>query len=164
MYSWAVLNQTVSETLASGGVGTPVFVRWTAAAASDGGELKPLLAAMCGYAESWLSARARRLYASGEEGDGQISLALEYGNGSSALLAVTLANGRPFMNLALLGARGAIYHSDATVLAGANGSADGRDDEILAAGVLPPAETLAAIDQSLATKQPVTLPPEGDQP
>jgi len=65
MYDWTVLNQTVSKSLAGGQVGTPLFVRWTAAAAQSTPELKPLLAEMSAYAESWLSARPRRVYATG---------------------------------------------------------------------------------------------------
>ena len=42
MYDWTVLNQTVSATLASGQVGAPVFVRWTAAAAQEQGGREPL--------------------------------------------------------------------------------------------------------------------------
>ena len=163
MYDWTVLNQTVSESLASGRVGAPVFVRWTAAAASDGGDLKPLLAEMCACAESWLSAGPSRLYATGEEAHGHLSLALEYVNGCSALLAITLTNGRPFMNLAILGARGAIYHSDSTILSPFEDSPSESDAEILSSAALSPAETVAAIDRSLAASLPVALSPSGDQ-
>ena len=106
MYDWTVLNKTVGETLASGHVGAPVFVRWTTAAAENSEELKSLLAEMSVYAASWLATGPRRLYANGAEAQGHLSLALEYENGSSALLAVTLSNGRPFMSLVILGARG----------------------------------------------------------
>ena len=163
MYDWTVLHQTVSETLAGGTVGAPVFVRWTAAAANSGGELKPLLAEMCAYAESWLSAGPSRLYATGEEAHGHLSLALEYDNGSSALLAITLTNGRPFMNLTILGARGAIYHTDSTILSRSEDSVSEFDAAILPASDLSPAETVAAIDRSLAASLPVALSPSGDQ-
>ena len=61
MYDWTVLNQTVSETIAGGRVGAPLFVRWTAAAAQQTADLKPLLAEMSAYAEIWLSANPRRI-------------------------------------------------------------------------------------------------------
>lgn len=164
MYDWTVLNHTVSESLAGGHVGAPVFVRWTAAAANSGRELKPLLAEMCAYAGSWLSAGPSRLYATGEEADGHLSLALEYDNGASALLAITLTNGRPCMNLAVLGARGAIYHTDSTILSRADGTASEFDTEILSSAALSLEETVAAIERSLAASLPVPLSPSGDQP
>ncbi len=163
MYDWTVLNETVSETLANGRVGVPVFVRWTAAAAKSSDELKPLLAEMCGYAESWLAASPRRLYATGATVHGHLSLALEYDNGSSALLAIALAHDRPFMNLAILGARGAIYHSDNEILPGAEGSVEGVDAGARQFAGQSPSDMLATIDRSLSVNQPVALSPCGDQ-
>ena len=164
MYNWTVLNQTVSEALARGRVGAPVFVRWTAAAARDCEQLRPLLAEMTAYTESWLSPNPRRLYAAGSTDDGHLSLALEFSNGESALLAIALAHHAPTTNLIILGAQGAIYLNDSDILstpqdpAGRVGSGAGQI-------VGPPSpETLAAIDRSLAAKQPVSLAPEGDQP
>jgi hypothetical protein len=163
MYDWTVLNQTVSETLANGRVGAPVFVRWTAAAAKGSDELKPLLAEMGAYAESWLAAIPRRVYATGAEAHGHLSLALEYDNGGSALLAITLAHDRPFMNLVILGARGAIYHSDTEIRPGLESSVEGGDGGVRLSTVLSPSVTLATIDRSLSVNQPVALSPCGDQ-
>ena len=67
----------------------PLFVRWTAAAAQNNAELKSLLAEMSAYAETWLSGQPRRIYATGSADDGHLSLALEYENGQSALLAIS---------------------------------------------------------------------------
>ncbi len=159
MYDWTVLNKTVGETLASGRVGAPVFVRWTAAAAENSEELKSLLAEMSVYAGSWLATGPRRLYANGAEAQGHLSLALEYENGSSALLAVTLSNGRPFMSLVILGARGAIYHSDTEILPRAE---SGGEDEVAGmrqAQNFASSETLTAIDRSLTANEPVALSP-----
>jgi len=164
MYDWTVLNHTVSESLAGGLVGAPVFVRWTAAAANNGGELKPLLAEMCAYAESWLSARPRRVYATGSSDAGHLSLALEYANGQSALLAITLAQDHPTMNLIILGARGAIYQADSGVTASAGSQAGGTDEKRQHSEVLSTSQMVAAIDKSLFSKQPVSLSTEGDQP
>ena len=163
MYDWTVLNQTVSETLAGGRVGAPVFVRWTAAAAENTTELKPLLTEMSAYAETWLSALPRRIYAAGSADEGHLSLALEYENGESALLAITLAHDRPSMNLAILGARGAIYHTDSEVPARAGNLARGIDEGIRYSTVLSTSRMVAAIDKSLFSKQPVSLSPPGDQ-
>lgn len=163
MYDWTVLNQTVSETLASGTVGTPLFVRWTAAAAQNPPELKPLLAAMSAYAESWLSARPRRVYATGSADAGHLSLALEFGNGQSALLAIALAQGHPTMNLIILGARGAIYQADAEVTAHALNLAADKDEGMQHASLLSTPGMVAAIDKSLFSQQPVLLSAEGDR-
>ena len=163
MYDWTVLNQTVSETLAGGAVGAPVFVRWTAAAAQDPPELKPLLAAMSAYAESWLSARPRRVYATGSADAGHLSLALEFGNGQSALLAIALAQGHPTMNLIILGARGAIYQADAEVTAREGNLVGGTDERRENAALLSTPRMVSAIDKSLFTKQPVLLSAEGGQ-
>lgn len=163
MYDWTVLNQTVSNALANGSVGAPVFVRWTAVAAPESADLKPMLAEMGAYAESWLAASPSRLYANGEEAHGHFSLALEFENGASALLAITLANGRPFTNLAILGARGAIYHSDSEILPLMESGVEGAEAGVPPAIAPSSSDTLAAIDQSLSTNQPVALNPGGNQ-
>jgi len=163
MYDWTVLNQTVSKSLAGGQVGTPLFVRWTAAAAQSTPELKPLLAEMSAYAESWLSARPRRVYATGSTDSGHLSLALEYANGQAALLAISLAQDHPTMNLIILGARGAIYQSDSEVTARAGNLNGGVDQRLQHAAVSSTSRMVAVIDSSLFSRQPVSLSPEGDQ-
>ncbi|MCY3901447.1 MAG: hypothetical protein OXF86_22940 [Caldilineaceae bacterium] len=163
MYDWTVLNQTVSETLASGTVGTPLFVRWTAAAANNTLELKPLLAEMSACAESWLSARPRRVYATGSADAGHLSLALEYENGQSALLSISLAHDHPSMNLIILGARGAIYQADSEVTAPAPNLAADKDEGMQHASLLSTPRMVAAIDKSLFSQQPVLLSAEGGQ-
>ena len=163
MYDWTVLHQTVSETLAGGTVGAPVFVRWTAAAAPNTPDLKPLLAEMSACAESWLSARPRRVYATGSADAGHLSLALEFENGQSALLAISLAHDHPSMNLIILGARGAIYQADSEVTARLGNLSGGTDDRLQHAAILSTSQMVTAIDKSLLSKQPVLLSAEGDQ-
>ncbi len=163
MYDWTVLSQTVSETLASGTVGTPLFVRRTAAAAQRTPDLKPLLAEMSACAETWLSARPRRLYATGSADAGHLSLSLEYENGQSALLAISLAHSRPSMNLIILGARGAIYQADPEVVAPAETLAGDTDERPQQSALLSTSQLVAAVDKSLFSHQPVSLSPEGDQ-
>jgi len=163
MYDWTVLNQTVSETLAGGAVGTPLFVRWTAAAARNTPELKTLLAEMSACAETWLSARPRRVYATGSADAGHLSLSLEYENGQSALVAISLAHDHPSMNLIILGARGAIYQVDTEVTARAGNLAGDTDERRQDAALLSTSRMVSAIDMSLFTKQPVPLSAEGDQ-
>ena len=164
MYDWTVLNQTVSETLAGDAVGEPVFVRWTAATAQSNPELKPLLAEMSTCAESWLSARPRRVYATGSADAGHLSLALEFENGQSALLAISLAHDHPSMNLIILGARGAIYQADPDVIARTETLAGDSDESPQQSALLSTSQMVAAIDKSLFSQQPVLLSAEGDQP
>ena len=163
MYDWTVLNQTVSETLAAGSVGTPLFVRWTAAAAQNPPKLKPLLAEMSACAESWLAARPRRVYATGSADAGHLSLSLEYDNGQSSLLAISLAHDHPTMNLIILGAHGAIYQTDSEVTAPALNLAGDTDERRQDAALLSTSRMVSAINKSLFTKQPVLLSAEGDQ-
>ncbi len=163
MYDWTVLNQTVSETLAGGRAGAPLFIRWTAAAAQDTAELKPLLAEMSAYAETWLSAKPRRIYATGSADSGHLSLALEFETGESAVLAITLAHDHPSMNLAILGAFGSIFHTDSHQPAPAENPGSGLDQSMQPSTILSTSQMVAAIDKSLFSKQPVTLSSEGDQ-
>ncbi len=155
MYDWNVLNQAVSAELTGGRVGTPVFVRWTAATAASNEELAPLLAQMSAYTDLWLASSPRKLYAGGSELRGHLSLALEYVNGSSALLAIALAHSSPSLDLAVYGSDGAIYHNDAPTLPRQGSTAD-RSDPSAAP------DLLAALERSLAANQPVSLSEKGD--
>ena len=156
MYDWTVLNLAVSAALAGGRVGTPVFVRWTASVAQSEAELKPLLGQMSQYAEQWLASRPRQVYAAGAETDGHLSMALELANGSSALLAIALAHGRPNLDIAVYGSDGALYHSGPSALPGPDAAADSP--------VSPPAsDALGALNSSLATNQPVLLSEKGGE-
>ena len=158
MYDWTVLYQAVSATLASGRISTPVFVRWTASVAQSRDVLKAQLAEMIACTNGWLAADVRQLYATGAETQGHLSLALEYATGGSALLALTLAHNRPYMNLAIYGERGAVYHNDLMVLTGVEGIA------AASSGSDPNARAiLEAIDQSLAGKRPIALFRAGDR-
>lgn len=157
MYDWTALNRSVKDTLASDSLGAPVFVRWTAAAAQRVEDLKTLLAMMSLYSASWLAAGPRRLYATGAEAQGHLSLALDYENGSSSLLALTLAHNRPHTYLAIYGARGAIYHNDSTLPPRLEDAFAEVGENAILTAALPLAETIAAIDDSLSGKRPVSL-------
>ena len=161
MYDWTVLNQAVSATLASGRIGPPVFVRWTASAAQSKEELKPLLGEMSAYTGVWLASTPRKLYAAGAESHGHLSLSLEFENGSSALLALTLAHGHPFVDLAIYGADGAIYHTDSSIPSPLGTSDPGTGDDVASSPGLSAADALIAVDQSLAGNQPVLLSSQG---
>lgn len=154
MYDWTVLNQTVSAALAASRVGTPVFVRWTASVAHTEDELRPLLFEMSDYSALWLASNPRKLYAAGADSRGHLSLALDYLNGSSALLAIALAHGRPELDLAIYGSDGAIYHSGARALPRLSSTAG------LSVPTVAPM-LLAALEESLAANQPVSLSENG---
>lgn len=148
------LHQSVMTTLAADRIGAPVFVRWTAATAASADELRPHLAAMTIYATRWLNDELRRLYATSDVGQGHLALTLEYAAGGSALLALTLAHGRPHVSLAIFGNGGAIYHSDFIVPARDGSLASTSPSGNAAAEIR---SILAAMDASLAGRQPVPL-------
>lgn len=166
-----LLNQTVSANLGSlsdahdphsGRIGTPVFVRWTAAVAESQEVLKTQLAEMTLYTGRWLSAKLCRLYATGTQTQGHLSLALEYVSGSSALLALTLAHHRPHISLAIYGTHGALYHNDfiAPTRDGALSplpTGARPEDGALNEFAQESRRFLDAIEQSLALHQPVDL-------
>ena len=161
MYDWTALDQAVRAALADGRVGTPVFVRWTASAAAEKQDIKALLAEMSAYAGRWLADSPRQLYAAGGAAQGHISLALNYAHGGSALLAAALAHGRPYNDLAVFGANGALYHSDSAPAA-AERPAPLQIEAIQGPSAgLAVEDALAAIDRSLASNQPVQLSARG---
>lgn len=156
------LDQTITSTLTTERIGTPVFVRWTAAVATSKEDLKEQLATMTIHANRWLAIDCigdlHRLYATGAEAQGHLSLSLTYTTGVSALLALTLAHNRPHSNLAIYGNSGAIYHNDFIVPArdGAvtRQSVDDNGGRTMTQGIRV---ILDAIDASLAQGQPSLL-------
>lgn len=165
MYYLTLLNQTVRANLANARIGTPLFVRWTASIAQGPGSLPTQLAEMSAYVSDWLAAGPSRVYATGTEAQGHLSLALNYDNGSSALLALTLAHNRPHIALAIYGNQGALYHNDFI--------APIRDGSLAPLPLVNQSEDsfkLArrlfqkTIEQSLARQAPITLAHAGGQP
>lgn len=166
MYDWTVLDKAVSMTLDSGRIGMPVFVRWTAAVAERSPQegctfvdSKAQLAAMVVCTSRWLKASVRRLYVSGTETQGHLSLTVEYTTGSSALLALTLAHNRPHINLAIYGNLGAVYHNEE--LSPYVGSLDSSRARATEQEVLV---ILEAMNQSLTMQQPSVLSQAEAQP
>jgi hypothetical protein len=161
----AVLNVAVNANLDNGRIGVPVFVRWTAAVAESKDVLKWQLAEMTACTSRWLAADLHRLYATGTEAQGHLSLALEYATGSSALVALTLAHDRPHVNLAVYGNDGAIYHKDFIVpIRDGNIAphfATGNTESGLVQNALV---CLQAIEESLTANRPVELNRSGGQP
>jgi hypothetical protein len=125
---------------------------------------------MTAYTGGWLSASLRRLYATGTESQGHLSLALDYVTGSSALLALTLAHNRPHMALAIYGSHGALYHNEfiaplrdgsLSPLQAGGGAGNGLAENAFDQDQLV---FLNAIEQSLALQQPVELAGLGGRP
>jgi hypothetical protein len=152
MNYWQTLSQAIETTCRSGRIGTPVFVRWTAALAGQPDPIRDMLAAMIAYVDHWLAAPAGRLYSLGSADFGQLTVSLEYPSGAGALLGLTVGPVQPHVDLIVLGSGGAIYHQE--FLQPVN------DNSLLA----PPSEQnramLQALDWSLFTGRPVDIEPE----
>jgi len=113
MNYWNTLKQAIQTTLNTGRVGTPVFVRCTAALAGPAEPLSQTAAAMASDINTWLAASPARLYALGSPDQGHVTVSLEYPSGCTALLSLALAQARPQIDLAVFGSKGAIYHTEA---------------------------------------------------
>ena len=115
MTTLADLHRTVQATLASKRIGTPVFVRYLLNGVLEGEgapNLRALAQVVAGVGD-WLGQPADRLYSlfSGQDGQGQCSLTLQFPNGATALVSeVHGQNKEPGVDLMILGTRGAIYH------------------------------------------------------
>jgi hypothetical protein len=152
MSYWHMLSQTVAATCQSGQIGTPVFVRCTAALAEEVGTIRNDLAQIVQDINEWLAAFPRRLYASGSPERGQISLTLEYPSGPTALVALSLAHAQPQVDLTVLGSQGAIYHHQLIQPA--------RDGPLKLQSADSAQRILAAIEQSLTAGSPIDLKAE----
>ena len=149
MQYWITLNRAVKADLAKCQVGHPVFVRCTAAVAECVETMKDHLAEMIYYVNGWLAASVCRVYALGGQAQGHVVTSLEYDSGCAALLACALDHTQPQIDLIILGSKGAMYHRNLI--------------QPLRDGLLRPKvidnlqQIMVAIDQSLATGQPVNL-------
>jgi predicted dehydrogenase len=104
------LHQAVRDTLASGRLGTPVFVRYRARAA-DQRSLVPQLARMIAEVREWLGQGLDRIVAVGAVANGSVSLTLELRKGATAVVsAATGTEQGAGVDLVILGNRGALYH------------------------------------------------------
>ena len=162
MHYLVLLDQTVTPTIESGRIGAPLFIRWIASVAESKRVLKAHLVEMTAYTNRWLAADLRRLYSTGAQAQGHFSLSLEYANGSSALLALTLAHDRPHSHLAIYGNHGAIYHNP-SISPARDGSLtprihNSRDNPIANQDL---AGFLAAIELSLADNRPIAVGVKG---
>ena len=145
------LYRAISNAVASGRVGTPVFVRCAAHAFAERADLDVGLSRTLGATAGWLGVAPHRVFALGDAGSGQITVTLESERGRTAIVSVGLAFDRtPLVDLLLLGSRGAIRHEGIATL---------MIEEMGAWGSLPeaPAEVMDAVRRSLSTGQVETL-------
>jgi hypothetical protein len=149
MQYWVALNRAVEVNLAKGYVGQPVFVRCTAAVAERVETIKDHLAEMIYYVNGWLTASIWRVYAMGKQAQGHVVISLEYDSGCSALLTCALEHKLPQIDLTILGSSGAIYHQELIL--------PPRDDSLTPKAMDQMQLLMIAVDQSLATGQPVDL-------
>ena len=149
MHYWTTLNRAVRTNLEAGRVGRPVFVRCTAAMAESAETMKNHLAEMIYYVNGWLSASVCRVYTLGAQAQGHFATSLEYQSGSTALLVVALDHNRPQIDLSILGSSGAIYHRELIQ--------PSRDGSLKPKATDKVQKIMIAVDQSLATGQPVDL-------
>lgn len=149
MQYWIALNRAVETNLAKGQVGQPVFVRCTAAVAERVETISDHLAEMIYYVNGWLKASVCRVYAMGGQSQGHVVISLEYDSGCTALLACALDHKQPQIDLTILGSRGAIYHRELIQPL--------RDGSLKPKVIDHLHQIMVAVDQSLATKQPVDL-------
>jgi hypothetical protein len=111
MPSLADLHRTVTATLTSKRLGTPVFVRYLFRGTEDANTVVPRLAQLTAVVRGWLGQTLERVHAVGSTASGQVALTLQFREGGSAL--VCFARCRPQgwgVDVTVLGNHGALYH------------------------------------------------------
>jgi hypothetical protein len=113
------LHFAVLCTVASNRLGQPVFVRYLWQS-PEKFAVAPRLAQMTAEVRDWLGQTLDRVYAIGTAASGQVSLALQFRGGFSALVSV--ARGQAHgdgVELLVLGNKGALYHDAGHAVIGA---------------------------------------------
>jgi len=104
------LEQSVQQVIHEGRVGNVVFVRCIAHLVSQRAQLESCLKDALATVASWMNASVEGTYQLSN--DGQLTAALQFERGQTALVSVGIAPGAdPMVDLMVLGNRGAIYHS-----------------------------------------------------
>jgi predicted dehydrogenase len=118
MTTLADLHQAVHDALASGRLGTPVFVRYHGQATAST-RLVPQLARMAAAARTWLAQDLRHIHALGSVAAGAVSVTLEFKGGATAVVSAATRTGREsLVDILVLGNRGALYHDAGHTLIG----------------------------------------------
>jgi predicted dehydrogenase len=104
------LTQATKTVVEAGRIGTPVFMRCVAQVAPDAAALSDALDNALQAAQTLLNAEPLNVYKLGSSEAGQITAAVKYAAGQTALVSVGIAHDEPRVDLMLLGNKGAIYH------------------------------------------------------
>jgi predicted dehydrogenase len=111
MSSPADLHRAVKATLASGRLGTPVFVRYHLQSQEGALKAQPLLAQATDAVEGWMGRPAARAQVLGAARGGHVCTLLEFRGGPTALVSWARGPARGTgVDLIVLGNRGALYH------------------------------------------------------
>jgi len=149
------LDMTVRETIKSGRIGQPVFVRLTVTVEPAGADTWAVLAALVPAVQAWFGVPIQRLYAVESSQRRHSALALQFQGGPSALLSsASPAPAGTGLDVLILGNRGGLYHDGlmcgAPLGIGLTAPQERADDPIR-----------KVIETSLRTGRPQALPPEG---
>ena len=141
------LCATTQAAIDQGRIGQPVFLRCFAQVASDARALREAAAAALWLAAGWLGGPPTRVTALGGTERAQLTIAVEFGGGQSAVLGISgSAAESPHLEWVLIGNRGTMRYE---------GSMPGGE---------PPADAPSVLDavwRSLDTKEPVEVGKEG---
>lgn len=103
------LQQSVQQVIAEGRIGHVVFVRCIAHLASQETQLASCLQDVIATVETWMNTPVEGTYQLSN--DGQLTAALQFARGQTALVSVGGAHdASPMIDLMVLGNRGAVYH------------------------------------------------------
>jgi hypothetical protein len=123
--SLADLHRAVDDTLATGRIGRPVFVRYSLYGLNPSRRLIDGVAALAATAIRWVGGQVEFITAIGSDTAGQLSSTLVFKSGESASLTSGRAAGPGSgVDLMILGSHGALYHDGGTSVLWSAGSAD----------------------------------------
>ena len=123
--SLADLHRAVNDTLATGRIGRPVFVRYSLYGLNPNRRLIDGVSALAATAMRWVGAQVESITAVGSDTAGQISATLVFKSGESASLTSGRAAGPGSgVDLMILGSHGALYHDAGTSVLWSAGTAD----------------------------------------
>ena len=100
----------------SGRIGRPVFVRWTETVRAPGPAAQAAADAAVGHVSGWMGAPPDRQTVIGSPESGNLTVFCAWDGSQSAIVAtgVASADGRPGLDIALIGSSGAAYHDGST--------------------------------------------------
>lgn len=151
------LTRTVQESIRSGRIGQPVFVRLTAGVAGGEADRWGRVLQLVSTAGAWVGSKIERVYAVEAPDRSHITVMLEFRGGAAGIVStVSTGPNGPAVDALLLGNRGGIYHEGLTITAG------GAD-----LGLLPAIESgaalRAAIERSIRSGKPEAVGPEDER-